>query len=161
MPAYRGRVASSVRARLLLWLLVLALPIQALAASVWAVKGPTHMHRQAGHVLKLQDTRRDLGHSLGARPEARSWFGHQHASASPERHRHALGDASVVLSGDDALVLGGASADDSAASASAFLAVLSSPSTWQPEPATERYDAASPAPFSTRWLPRLERPPRA
>jgi hypothetical protein len=94
---YAGPVRpwSSPLRRAVIWLLVLLLPLEGLAVAALTTLGPAHVHRHAqvlhGSAAALDRT----SHVLSA-------FGHFHASATPERHHHALGDIGVVLTGDDA-----------------------------------------------------------
>lgn len=79
---------------MLVWLLAVLLSLQAAAASVLAIHGPLHVHRASAAVV-LEDVRRTSAPALMVVRHVGLPFGHFHAGA-PERHRHAIDDASVV-----------------------------------------------------------------
>ncbi len=143
--------------RTVVWLLAVLLPLHAAAASALAVRGPLHVHRAAALVV-LEDVRRAAtAHDVAVRHLALP-FGHFHA-ALPERHRHAIGDTSVVAIDDG----GSAALDgDGALAAAALAATAGAPAArfvWS-EPALREVRATR-----TAWTPRThdpappERPP--
>ena len=155
-------LSTSVRAlhgsgRIVVWLLAILLPLHAAAASALAVRGPLHVHR-APTVVVLEDVRRASTSAAVALRHVALPFGHFHAGA-PERHRHAVGDASVVAIDDGASAVDG----DAALAAAAFAGSVAPP--------TARFVWSVTAPADVRatraaWIPRTrdpappERPPR-
>jgi len=153
---------SSVRARqrrgrFVVWILTVLLPLHAAAASALAVRGPLHVHR-APTIVVLEDVRRASTSAAVALRHVALPFGHFHAGA-PERHRHAVGDASVVAIDDGAPAVDG----DAALAAAAFAGSVAPP--------TARFVWSVTAPADVRatraaWIPRTrdpappERPPR-
>ena len=159
----RPRLASAFR-RAVVWLLACLVPLQALAAGAIAVAGPAHTHRPAAAStrLVLDDFRRSQPRLLADAHVARALRHlHAHAQGAAERHRHAAGDASVVVDAGDRLLA--ADGDDLAfsPSLSVFVGLIPAPPVWRGDPGAMR--AAAPP----RWhlqahdpaLP--ERPPRA
>ena len=155
-------LSHALGSQLLLWLLAIALPMQATACAMAVAHGPAHVHRQAAGAVALEDFRRaPPGPSVERLVAAPAW-GHVHASGLPERHRHGRFDASVVKTGaaHDAADVDEGTAP--AASAGAFLAL-------PPAPHDAGYAgprAATPAPrrdtrFSTRHPAPPDKPPRA
>ena len=154
---------SSVRARqrrgrFVVWILTVLLPLHAAAASALAVRGPLHVHRAPTFVV-LEDVRRASTPAAVAVRHLALPLGHFH-EGTPERHRHAIGDASVVALDD-----GGSTAldSDAALAAAAFTAAAGAPAA--------RFVWAEPAPCDVRamraaWTPSThdpappERPPR-
>lgn len=144
--------------RLLVWMLAVLSPLQAAAASVLAVRGPLHVHR-APAVVVLEDVRRaSTAPAIVVRHVALP-IGHFHAGV-PERHRHAIDDASVVVLDDG----GSTTLDRDAALAAAAFAASAAP------PAA-RFVWSARSPRDVRamtepWTPRThdpappERPPR-
>lgn len=95
----RSFVHARVR-RVLIWLLALLLPMQAMAAGVFTVMGPAHFHKPSDAPLVLTDFRR--WHVTPLRqPPVFTFSGHSHGAAAQQRHHHASRDASVVRSGQD------------------------------------------------------------
>ena len=149
--------------RLLIWLLAFALPAQALACATTAVRGPAHVHRQAAGAVALGDFRRaPQGVSVERRLFSASPSEHAHAFGLSERHHHDRFDLSVVKT-DAAHDL--ADVDEgtaSAASAGAFLALLSaSHDAWHAGPRASLPALSRDARFSTRHPAPLDKPPRA
>ena len=155
--------STSVRAphrlgRILVWLLAVLLPLHAAAASALAVRAPLHVHR-APAIVVLEDVRRASTPAAVAIRHVALPFGHFHSGA-PERHRHAVGDASVVVLDDG----GSAALDATAVLAAAAFAANAAP----PAAAFAWSDAAPRDVRATRsaWSPcsrdpdRIERPPR-
>jgi hypothetical protein len=110
------------------WMLICAVPLQALAVGVAGVEGPRHTHSAQSQSLSQSlplldfDFRRAL-------PDTPTPAVHTHAHGvfgdvlhlGSARHHHAAGDASVVRDADEAASTDSAS---TGASCSAFLAVL-------------------------------------
>ena len=151
--------------RLLIWLLAVALPVQAAACATTAIRGPAHVHQRTGGAVALEDFRRTPPQAVFLDRRAAPDLGHAHAHAHafdlPQRHPHARFDPSVVKLGGAA---DAADADESAAPASpaaAFAALLPAPPPWHAGPR-----ASFPAPgrdarfFSLPPAP-PEKPPRA
>jgi len=144
--------------RLLVWILAVLLPLQAAAASALAARGPLHIHR-APVIVVLEDVRRMSTPGTIAVRHVATVLGHFHAGL-PERHRHALDDASVVAIDDG----GTATLDGGATLAvAAFVGGAAPPAA--------RFDWSPTAPTDVRathdaWTPRThdpappERPPR-
>jgi hypothetical protein len=88
--------------RALLWVLIGLVPIQGLAAGVFATLGPAHVHRAADVVqIELEDFRRSPMRLAPRDTHVSSVFGHFH-SVEPSRHHHQRSDVTVVRVADDA-----------------------------------------------------------
>lgn len=129
--------------RFTVWLLAALLPLQAVAATVLAARGPSHVHVPA---------KAETADILRA-------FGHFHRAGAAERHHHAAGDTSVVHSGDGAAI----EQDSKAAGTTlaAFVALLSAPLGCTLPPATTVHAEHRPWAWLTHLPERLERPPRS
>ena len=155
-PAFR----SSLLRRVLVWLLVGLLPLQALAAGGIAASGMAHTHQPAASTrLVLDDFRRAPVRRAAAEAHPTVGFGHVHDSVKAERHHHAPGDPTVVPDGAERLQAD--EADDLSPSPGAFVGLVSAP------PRLLDAAAAVRAAALPRWRPRThhpalpERPPRA
>jgi len=136
--------------------------MQAMAAGVIAAAGPSHHHVPATAArLVLDDFRRAPVRLVAVETHLATAFGHFHGGASPERHHHAAGDASVVV--DDGDLAQAGEGDDISVSPSlgVFLGLISAPPGWHATALPAR-PASRP-----RWTPQThhpdfpERPPRA
>ena len=146
--------------QILIWLLAIALPMQAAACATAAVRGPAHVHRPAAGAVALEDFRRAPPQTLFLDRRAAPDLGHVHAFGLPQRHPHARFDPSVVKTGAAAT----ADVDESAAPASpaaAFVALLPAPPSWHAGPRASFPVASRDAPFSSRQPAPPEKPPRA
>ena len=132
----QGRTLIHARLRpVLVWLLALLLPMQAMAAGVFTVMGPAHFHKPSQAPLVLNDFRRWHPSPL-PQPAAFAFSGHSHGAATQQRHHHARGDASVVRSGQDG-PMNSLDADEgpsAAASLASVLAILLEWPAWKPCP---------------------------
>lgn len=146
---------------MLIWLLAFVLPVQGMSVGVAAARGPAHLHRSIDATLVLTDFRRMPTHAQAPSPALKSWFDHAHAGATPQRHHHARGDASVVRTADDSASVAIEEGASAASSVAAFLALLPALPAWHAQAGTQGLTALPPAPSSTRYPARLERPPRA
>lgn len=163
MPQVLSRFATGAARRLLCWLLALVVSMQGVAAGMAAVEGPMHAHRWADRSSLLEDFRRHLPEDGAQRGGLRSWLGHLHEHASPQRHHHSPGDASVLRTGDDALpdsinVDGGTGGSGTLAS---FLALIPTPHAWHDQRVAQSVAAGSLWAATIGFRGRLERPPRA
>ena len=157
---YRALFAQRITRLLVLWLLVLALPLQGAALGVFGSQGPAHLHMAANpsaaaRPLVLDDVRRWKAAPI-AQPYMQASVGHSHTSPSAQRHHHDRNDTSVVATGADA-------PDTDEAVGSGGLSVLALiPSLASPRAG----EAAAPAVPHSGWQPRtgftvpLDRPPR-
>jgi hypothetical protein len=145
--------------RLLVWILAVLLPLQATAANALAARGPLHVHRVQAIVV-LEDVRRASTQPTVAARHVALAVGHFHARV-PERHQHALDDASVVTIDDGAsATLDGATALAAAAFAGSA-APPTTPVVWSDaSPRDVRATRTAWSPLS-RDPERIERPPRA
>jgi hypothetical protein len=130
------------------WLLASVMPFHVLTAVYLDVRGPAHFHVAAGE--HDHDHDHDGGH------------GHSHGQDPVARHHHHPGDASVVTVHDDGLLESHVLEEETASgwSGTMLAALLASGASPQPP----RMSSA-PAPrqeplLQTRFLGRLERPPR-
>ena len=150
----------ALNCRLLIWLLVVALPVQAAACATLAVRGPAHVHQPAAGTLALEDFRRASPHGVFPDRRAVPVVGHVHAFGLSQRHPHARFDPSVVkLGAADA-----AGVDEDAAPASpaaAFVALLLAPPSWHAGPRASFPATSRDARFASRQPAPLEKPPRA
>lgn len=145
---------SAGRRRLLVWLLIVALPLQSVALGALAAQGPLHVHKKQS-AAALIDFRRQAEGAVALPLHVHGWLGIAHASAL--RHHHAAGDASVVASADDP----GAGDGHAAPLMGDFLPLLPALPAWAPPRIAQRRPAEPACAFATRFAPRLERPPRA
>ena len=147
---------------LVLCLLACVLPLQGMTAAAFAMLGPAHVHQPAQVTIGLVDFRRIVAGTAPA-THAATPLGHVHRSAAPQRHPHALGDTSVVLSDDDNALpeLDADAGRGLSAALATVLAWVAAGVTW----------GASQASLQRAWHPlwspssglpeRLERPPRS
>ena len=148
--------------RLVACLLACLVPLQGLAAGMIAAVGPAHTHKPMATTLVLEDFRRAPASVSTLPTHVATIFGHFHAPATPLRHHHARGDASVILADGAALQSAGDSDDASIGpSLAVFVALL--PSAITPLPAAPAAAMAAHAPWAPQThCPALpERPPRA
>lgn len=143
-------------------LLACLVPLQGLAASMFATIGPAHSHKVMAATIVLEDFRRAPAQLTAPPTHVATAFGHFHSGGSPLRHHHARGDGSVVLADSEALQSNGDGDDLSISPTLAmFVALLPSALVWLPTTA----DAV--AASRTSWAPQThhpalpERPPRA
>jgi len=146
---------------MVLCLLACVMPLQGMTAAAFAMLGPAHAHQPAPLTIGLVDFRRVIAVTAPA-THAATAFGHVQRSAAPQRHTHALGDTSVVLS-DDENALQALDADAGRGLSAASATLLA----WVP--AGLAWCAAQ-ASLLRAWCPlwspssglpeRLERPPR-
>ena len=155
--------------RIAIWILIALMPLQAMAASVLAARGPAHVHRApsgatlaaASNALVLVDFRREAGPSMARERHLATPFGHFHGAGVVQRHHHARSDAGVVRLGDDAAPAG-SDGDEFTPSPSlaAFVALIDSARHRLPKATATTAASHAAAPFRSH-LPRLpERPPR-
>ena len=164
LPSTPRRLAG----RIAIWILIALTPLQAMAASVLATRGPAHVHRASAgasaavsNALVLIDFRREAGPSMARERHVATAFGHFHGAAVVQRHHHARGDPGVLRIGDDAAPAGGEGDEFTPSpSLAAFVALIGS--ALDPMPPAMAAVAASHATAAFRsHLPRLpERPPR-
>lgn len=162
MPSAPARSSTAMVRRVLIWLLVLVVSTQSVAAGMAAVEGPMHTHRSCHRPFLLDDFRRHLSPGQMQGSGLSAWFGHGHAHAhvSPQRHHHAPGDPSVQRSAD-VVVSDSINADGGTTSFAAFLALLAEPSAWQAMRISESLACAPLWAATVGFRGRLERPPRA
>jgi len=148
--------------RFLVWLLACLVPLQAMAAGVIAAAGPSHHHVPVTAArLVLDDFRRAPIRLMAVEAHVATAFGHFHGGASPERHHHAAGDATVMLDGGDLPQAGDGDGISVSPSLGVFVGLISAPPGWQATALRAR-----PASYPG-WTPQthhpdlLERPPRA
>ena len=141
--------------RIVLWVLVLMLPLQGMAATLRTALGPLHVHRYA----EVQHV--DFSHGTPVRPTDDNQVlvsaAHGHDDAAPARHHHSHDDASVERLGND-------TADDGDAAAPAvapFAALMPSACSWQTSDAAHVYAMCNAWPLLTHVPMAIERPPRA
>lgn len=106
MPRPLKKAATRTTLRhLLVWLLAGLVPLQGMAAGVISVIGPMHIHKSTIDASPvLSDFRRTGTPPLAPHAtHVATAFGHFHGAATPLRHHHPGGDASVVRLGDDGL----------------------------------------------------------
>ena len=147
--------------QILIWLLAVALPMQAAACAATAIRGPAHVHRPVAGAVALEDFRRAPPQALFLDRRAAPDLGHAHAFDLPQRHPHVRFDASVVKLGGAA---DAADTDEGAAPASpaaAFVALLPVPPSWHAGPRVSFPAVSRDAPFSSRRPAPPEKPPRA
>ena len=164
-PLIRTFFSHSLHRRLLIWLLAVALPMQAAVCATLAVRGPVHVHQRAAGAVMLEDFRRAPPHGVSpdrrAAPDLGHAHAHAHAFALPQRHPHARFDSSVVKLGGTA---DASDADEGAAPASpaaAFVALLPAPPSWHAGPRASFPATSRDARFSSRHPAPPEKPPRA
>lgn len=151
----------------LVWVMVIALPVQGMAASVMLFCGPSHERMvQAGAV-----------DASAARAESTGGAGHEHAAAGHAAHRHATPDQ--VVSSVFADVAADTGADTTADGAGGLVAphgtfncsacaaccsALALPATFSlPDAASPAHSfrAPPPVPVASHQPEGLDRPPRA
>lgn len=120
-----------------IWVLLLVLPFHALTAAYLDLRGPAHFH------LDDESHEHDDGHS------------HSHGQGHLERHHHLAGDPTVVAVSEDPLEEG-----PSGWSATMCVALLSARGALQPPRLSSGITPGRDALLQTRFLERLERPPR-
>ena len=144
-----------------MWLLALVLPLQGSAVGVFAVMGPSHLHKPAEPALVLTDFRR-WRPSPGLQTHVVSRLGHAHASAAPQRHFHDPLDGGVVGSGDiDAS--GPLDADEArgaSLSPAAVLAMIPAAPVWAPRAGPDALAERPLWALRTSFTEPLDRPPR-
>ena len=133
--------------------------MQGVAAGIAAALGPAHVHQQANRPLLLEDFRR-VAATVAPPAHVATAFGHFHGKATPIRHHHAAGDASVVLVDDPLRAWADAESASAGSSLALFSAVLPTTLAW-----VGQAPAGSPAccaawPSLTHDPQPLERPPR-
>jgi hypothetical protein len=125
------------------WLLLSILPFQGFIAVYLDLRGPAHSH---------------IDHALPEHAEGRLHFhGHQHI----DRHHHRTGDETVVTAEDDGLEF--TSLEEAAAqggSKTLFVALISPGISLDLLRTPNGSAAERDRPLQTRFLGRLERPPR-
>lgn len=134
---------ASLRHPAVIWLLLSIVPFHGFIAVYLDLRGPAHSH--IDHEL--------LEHAEG-RPHS---HGHQHV----DRHHHRTGDETVVMAEDDGLEF--ASPEETAAqggSGASFVALISPGITLDLPRTPNGMAAQRDRPLATRFLGRLERPPR-
>ena len=148
--------------RVIVWLLVGLLPLQALAAVAIVVAGPSHVHRApAATQLVLDDFRRTAVQPVRVEGHAAGASGHFHGRAAAERHPHPSGDMTVLADRSEARQAADIGDSGSGPSLGVFLGIVSASPAWIGGRAAER-----PA-TTARWTPQThdpdlpERPPRA
>lgn len=143
--------ASPIATRWLIWLLLVVLPLQGMAAVVAELRGPSHRHAASEELWIPQMSVR---HSLAP-------MQHAHAHANAERHHHARSDTTVieVPSADGAEAIAVDDGSNSGGSGGTFLALIPSAHAAPPFEARNSLHAADPGSFQTRYPGRLERPP--
>lgn len=156
----------AVRA-LLVWVMVIAMPVQGMSASVMLFCGPSHERTVQARGVDAPATRAD---TTGA-------GGHYHAAAAHAAHRHAAPDpsASSVLA-DAAADTGADAAADGAgglaaphgkfncSACAACCSALALPATFSPPDAASpahSFRAPPPLPVASHQPEGLDRPPRA
>ena len=138
-----------------LWLLAIVLPLQGAAVGIFGALGPAHVHKAADAPLVLEDVRR-WKPAPRAQAHVFTAFGHFHASATPQRHHHAVDDGSVVRTDADA-----ADADEApGASAVSVLALIPSMTMQVPSSAAAERNHGPLWAASTGFVHPPERPPR-
>ena len=117
--------------QILIWLLTIALPMQALACMVKAVRGPAHAYRQTGGaIVALEDLRYALSWTLFLDHRAAPDVDHVHALDLPQRRPHARFDPTVVKLGGAVDLADAGDCAAPASPAAAFVAVLPVPPLW-------------------------------
>ena len=156
-----GRALLHARTRqVLIWLLALLLPMQAMAAGVFTVMGPAHFHKPSQAPLLLNDFRRWHPSPI-PQPQAIAFSAHSHGAAAQQRHHHASGDASVVRSGQDG-PMNSPDADEGPTAAASLASVLAMILEW---PAWKPFRSVGPLASHADWAlrtgfdPPLDRPP--
>lgn len=159
-PLIRIFFSHALHRRLLIWLLAVALPVQAAVCATLAVRGPAHVHQWTAGAVALEDFRRAPPHGVFLDRRAVPAVGHVHAFDLPQRHPHARFDPSVVKTG----AADAADADESVAPtspAAAFVALLPAPPSWQAGPRASFPATGRNARFSSLPPAPPEKPPRA
>ena len=160
MPLTRSFFSRRPARLALMWLIAMVLSLQGMAVSVFTALGPFHIHKAAQAVLVLEDIRR--WKLSPVRESLPALLGHSHASASAQRHYHALDDSTVVKQGVDPTA-NGSSVDDGMSAGSLlapFWAMSSGTIAWQP---LQTSNALTFGPFWTSTSAVVEpheRPPR-
>jgi hypothetical protein len=144
---------------LVVWLMVALVPMHAIAAGVLAALGPLHTHTAPRAVVVLEDFRRVSSAATLVPRHIATALWHVHAGGA-ERHRHASGDTSMHVVGDDAAAGLDADAAGSGAALAAIVAVPAGGIEWR----CDTPDDVRPA--NAGWVPQthvcepVERPPR-
>lgn len=137
------------------WLIALVLPMQGAAVVVFGAMGPAHVHRSSEAPLLLEDFRRWKPAPVAA-THVFAALGHSHADASPQRHHHPAGDASIQRIGSDL-----DEADEGpGTSAVSVLALIPSSTPWLPPTASVRTVAGPQWALRTAFITPFERPPK-
>ena len=148
---------------LVMALLAIVLPVQGAAAGVFSAIGPAHLHQSVraapAAALVLEDFRRWKPAPV-VQTHVFTALGHVHAGASPQRHHHAVDDASVVRTGGDG-PLDGPDADGAlSASAVSVLALIPGAAVWTAAEATADPATRPSWTWLTGFTQPLERPPQ-
>ncbi len=148
---------NAIAIRLVVWLIVLTVPVHALAAAMTALQGPAHHHaidRTPAAAPTRDNDSQHAQHALHDHP-------HDHDSV---RHHYRLPDEGAVIVDDDTHHDAAAAQSRSAKSDSAgagFAALVSRPTQLHPPRLAHALDIAGAARVPDRPLPRIERPPRS
>ena len=143
---------STIATRMIVWIVLLTLTVQGLAALTTTLRGPAHYHSTSPTPAP------QAGHSHASHHTERS----HHAHDQVRRHYHLPGDGAIVVHDDrqhDDIAVESSNPKGESVSA-AFVGLVSNSPQWHPPHLANVMDIGSAAKLRSCSLRRIERPPR-